>query len=347
MAFAGEAKPLVMLPVAHRAVAVDDPRASILPSAVPPQLPDRELVRDIELGERVGLRNPVDIRPRIARLVRQGMLPKTSVVRAADGEHLLSREAAVLVTMRLKLKKRVQLEVVRALLVGAQQPYRGPVALAADVPPVSAAPPIVMNGEGATATFEGHTIPVYVFRGRPVIIAGDLGRALDYADDGHRLVDSIRDNWRAEFTERDIKVLTGDDLRAFKALLALTPSPRVSGRTPHLTILFETGMDLACQKAQTEAGARLRRYLADHVLPKLRRGEPVTAGGTRVPLVPAAPVALGPTRRCSRPEDTPRFHPVLVGRLDETSRRLTILEDQGRQLEARLARFESRPPWLA
>ena len=56
--------------------------------------------------------------------------------------------------------------------------------------------------------------------------------------------------------------------------------------------------------------------LAEHVLPKLGRGEPVTAGGTRVPLVPALPpVASGPAPRASRAEDAPKFHPVLASRV--------------------------------
>src|SRR5207248_2594079 len=67
MSFAGEPKPLVLPPLARRAVAVDDARAPILPSGVLPQLPDQGLVRDVEVGERVGLPNPSDIRPRIDR----------------------------------------------------------------------------------------------------------------------------------------------------------------------------------------------------------------------------------------------------------------------------------------
>jgi prophage antirepressor-like protein len=256
------------------------------------------------------------------------------------------------------------IEVVGALLVGAQHPHPVPLALAPDVPPARGTPPIVMNGEGATATFEGHTIPVYVFRGRPCVYAGDLGRALGYADDGKGLAESVR-GWPEMKEPGDFAVLTGADLRDFKALLDVTARAAVS-RSPHLMVLYETGMDLACQKAQTEAGARLRRYLADHVLPKLRRGEPVTAGGTKVPLVPAlpklrrgepvgtggaggtqvplvsamAPYTSGPARLSL--SDTPKFHPVLIDRLDEISRRLAAVEDRGRQIEARLGDLETR-----
>jgi prophage antirepressor-like protein len=202
-----------------------------------------------------------------------------------------------------------------------------------------------MNGEGATATFEGHTIPVYIFRGRPVVVAGDLGRALGYADKG--LAQSIS-TWPEFQRPGDFDVLEGADLRAFKAQMRLVAGAATKVPRRSLLVLTETGMDLACQKAQTEAGARLRRYLADHVLPKLRRGESVTAGGTKVPLIPALPPAgSGPAPRPPRAEDTPKFHPVLRDRLDETSDRLTALEDRGRQLEARLALLESRPPWLA
>ncbi len=144
--------------------------------------------------------------------------------------------------------------------------------------------PFVLNGDGATVTLEGHTVAVYMFRGRPCVIAADLGRALGYASDGKGLVESIA-GWSELERPRDYGVLKYTSLREFKLILDATARAAV-GRASHLTILYETGMDLACQKAQTPAGERLRRYLADDVLPKLRRGEAVRA--TPAPVAPAA-----------------------------------------------------------
>jgi prophage antirepressor-like protein len=170
------------------------------------------------------------------------------------------------------------------LPVQPESPVEEPVAtLAPVVAPTANPPPLVMNGAGATVTFEGHEIPVHVFRDRACVIAGDLGRALGYVDG--RLAESVRE-WPEMTEPQDFAVLRGDDLRAFKALPDATPTVGV-GRASHLMVLYETGMDLACQKAQTEAGARLRRYLADEVLPKLRRGEPVAPVVAQAPSSPA------------------------------------------------------------
>jgi hypothetical protein len=145
----------------------------------------------------------------------------------------------------------------------------------------AAPPPIVLNGEGNTVTLNEYTFSVYLFRDRPCVVAADLGRALGYGE--KKFVDSLR-QWRELLPGRDKEVLTGPDLAAFKA--AREPQAAFSPHVTSLTILYETGMDIACQKAQTEAGFALRRYLAEEVLPRLRRGEVVS---------PAAPPLLSPT----------------------------------------------------
>lgn len=116
-------------------------------------------------------------------------------------------------------------------------------------------------------------------------VAGELGRALGYADKG--LVNSLA-GWSEVKRPTDFDVIDGEDLRVFKGMMRLVSGAGTS-RAASITVLFETGMDLACQKAQTPAGERLRRYLAEEVLPKLRRGE--------APMPVAAPVAppVGPS----------------------------------------------------
>ena len=296
-------------------------------------------IRDVELGERAGLLNPFDIRLRIQRLIREGVLSEVSILRAADGAYLLSREAAVLITLRLKLKRRVQLAVVGALLAGT----RPPPAPLAQVPPLApSVAPIVLNGEGRTVTFDGHSIPLHSFRGAMVMVAGELDAPLGY--EAGVIAQQLTSEWADEVRDGvHFMVLRGTNLREFKRGLDATRTNLVASKASHLTILTEAGIDRVCLLTKKPAGVRLRAFIADHVLPKLRRGEPVGTGGggTQVPLVSAmAPYTSGPAR--PSPADTPKFHPVLVGRLDETSRRLAAVENLGRQVQARLGDLETR-----
>lgn len=136
--------------------------------------------------------------------------------------------------------------------------------------------------------FEGHGLSFIPFKGRQIVVAAQMGQALDYENDGQKLVDSVRDNWGDEFIEdHDYKVLAGKDLRELKDALRLTRNLRVS-RARHLMVLFEPGFDLVCQKTEKPAGKRLRRYLADEVIPKLRRGGTVTTMPRAKPLRPRA-----------------------------------------------------------
>jgi hypothetical protein len=274
----------------------------------------------------------------IARLLRQGILPKTGVIRATDGEHLLSREAAVLVTLRLKLKRWVQLEVVGALLVGARPPPQATVQSEAGAPP--ALPPIVLNGEGNEVLFGKHRIPLHSFRGMMVMVAGDFDAPLDY--EAGVIAQQLTSAWADEVRDGvHFMVLRGTDLREFKRGLDATRTNLVPSKASQLTILTEAGIDRVCLLTKKPSGVRLRAFIADHVLPKLRRGEPVGTGGAgraQAPLVSTmAPYTSGPARPSL--SDTPKFHPALVDRLDEISRRLAAVEDR---LEARLGDLETR-----
>lgn len=126
-----------------------------------------------------------------------------------------------------------------------------------------------------TVAFEGQPLTTYVFRGRPCWIAADVGKPLDYADEGKKLVDSIRDEWSDELVAgEDFEVLTGAKLREFKEIVEATRPGRV-GRAAHVMVLYESGVNLVCLLTRKPVGRKLRRLLADDVLPKLRRGETI------------------------------------------------------------------------
>ncbi len=122
--------------------------------------------------------------------------------------------------------------------------------------------------------FEGQPLPVFTFHERPCMIVGDVGRVLGYGDDGKLLVTSMRKLWGDELVRgTDFDTLEGEALAAFKALAGETP---VSPNTRSLTILYESGLHLVCLKTEKPLGKKLRRFLADEVMPKLMRREPIT-----------------------------------------------------------------------
>lgn len=124
-------------------------------------------------------------------------------------------------------------------------------------------------------------VRVFVFRDRPCVIAAAVGKALGYADEGKGLAEVLRKQWVGEVIEgKDFAVLAGAELRDFKALPDVSEEPSVSRKSPSLTILYESGWDLVCIKTEKPEGVRLRRRLADEVLPKLRRGEAVLPAAT-------------------------------------------------------------------
>ena len=123
--------------------------------------------------------------------------------------------------------------------------------------------------------FEGQRLDSYDFHGRRCWIAADVGRVIGYADGGKRLADVVRDDWSEEMIAgRDFEVLTGKDLADFKELLVDTQERWVS-KTRRMMVLYESGLHFVCVKTEKPLGKRLRRFLVDEVLPKLRRGEPI------------------------------------------------------------------------
>lgn len=135
-------------------------------------------------------------------------------------------------------------------------------------------------------TFEGVALVFHQHDGRPCLVASSAGRALGYASEGRALADVIRREWSAEMIRgRDFDVLEGEDLREFKARAALTEERSVSANARSLMVLYESGWDIVCTKTEKPEGVRLRRFIVENVLPKLRRGMAVE------PIAPALPPA--------------------------------------------------------
>lgn len=133
--------------------------------------------------------------------------------------------------------------------------------------------------------FGGRPLTAVMHNGEPHIIARDLGRALEYGDDGSALPKIMARDWGSEFAEhRHFVVLKGDALAEAKRLLGQHPtsqlgesgSPsRVGARTASLVLLTEAGVDLVLIKTEKEVGKKLRAFLVEKIMPKLRRGETI------------------------------------------------------------------------
>lgn len=119
-----------------------------------------------------------------------------------------------------------------------------------------------------TSTFEGAALSTFKVDGRPVWIAREVGAALGYAQRGKRFATRITGEWASELIEgHDFAVLTGSDLPEESE--GTDPVPLSGNRG--LVVLFESGMHLALVKSTKPAGVRLRRFLADEVMPALAR----------------------------------------------------------------------------
>lgn len=152
-------------------------------------------------------------------------------------------------------------------------------------------------------TFEDHPITFVTFRGQPVVVARELGAALGYADPA-LLTRKIRSDWSDDFTAgEDYRMLDGADLLAFKAewpdMSDSDTSASLAQTRRSLLILTESGLWMVAQKTEKSLGVKLRRFLADHVLPKLARGEAIGAkpGATVEPKPVTSNAAVAELRR--------------------------------------------------
>src|SRR5262249_35164831 len=109
--------------------------------------------------------------------------------------------------------------------------------------------------------------------------ARHIGALLGYAGHGKRLVNKILGEWNAEFEEgHDYLFLQGEALAAFRATASETPTPVSSHARSSLLLLLEPGLHLVLTKTHRPVGVKLRRFLADEVLPQLARTGRYTPG---------------------------------------------------------------------
>lgn len=118
--------------------------------------------------------------------------------------------------------------------------------------------------------FDGRAVTAYVFRGRECWLSQDVARVLGYDPNGwstswRRWTDGDDAELRAP---SDFEVLRGSDLREF----LVTAGSAVAEKTRNLTLLYESGLHLVCVKTEKPLGRRLRRFLADVMLPMMKRG---------------------------------------------------------------------------
>jgi prophage antirepressor-like protein len=122
-----------------------------------------------------------------------------------------------------------------------------------------------------TNEFEGCEITTLTYRGKPAWIAREIGEAIGYGEGGKRLTRNLTGDWSEEFVEgHDYTLLSGIELADFRAVFKGADfAPLKSNRGTIL--LFESGLYLALAKTNKPVGKRLRRFLAEEVLPQIAR----------------------------------------------------------------------------
>lgn len=136
--------------------------------------------------------------------------------------------------------------------------------------------------------FEGHQVVVFEFRGRKAVIARHVGEVLGYADDAKQFVRNITTDWGDDLIEgTDWDYVRGPELRDLKDVLELGGNLPPS-RAQTVVVLYEQGIHSALLKTDKPAGRRLRRFLADEVMPELARTGSYAPPSSGVHLLPAA-----------------------------------------------------------
>jgi prophage antirepressor-like protein len=115
-----------------------------------------------------------------------------------------------------------------------------------------------------------HQLTKVIYRGREAVIATELGRFLDYTNNGSRLVQMITiGRWAERFREGvDYEMLKGQDLQDF--LGALSHGERGYSSISHLMILYTSGIHLVLLNTSKPVGTKLHRWLVDEVFPSLK-----------------------------------------------------------------------------
>lgn len=128
-----------------------------------------------------------------------------------------------------------------------------------------------MNIACVTRTFEGAPLPFVLYHGQLAVPCKALGRRMDYARGGARLVQHVVRDWAREFHEGTHWVrLTGEELAHLKTACGLD-TESVPTSTPELVLLLEPGIHLVLLKTSRPIGERIRAFLASEVMPELLR----------------------------------------------------------------------------
>ena len=156
-------------------------------------------------------------------------------------------------------------------------------ALAERRTPASAWPKAdVAPGNPITLEFEGNSVRTFLFRGRLVWIANEIGRALGYRANGRGLVACIRTVWSTALLEgRDFVVIEGPELAEFHRLARRTGAIR-GGK---LMLFTESGLNIVLERTWKDAGDALYLMLTQEVIPAFKRtsGREQRSSQARVP----------------------------------------------------------------
>lgn len=121
--------------------------------------------------------------------------------------------------------------------------------------------------------FEGHPLTTLEVKGQPAWLAGEVARALGYAEPRH-LSNKIAKDWNDDFVEgTDYLKVTGRDLAQLKGLVAATAtsSESIDKRAASAIVLLESGLHTVLLRTELPAGKRLRRKLVEEILPQIAR----------------------------------------------------------------------------
>ena len=155
-----------------------------------------------------------------------------------------------------------------------------------------------------TLTFNDTAIHLIPYEGGPCFLASEVGIALGYKD-SFDLARKLNSDWQEEFLDSDVIKVTGQDLSDLKEAVAESlaeamgespiasegnrkPSP-INKFAPHTLLLTQSGVNLACMKAQTGHGVSFRRWLATEVLPAIQKTGSYSLKGAKVEVETEAP----------------------------------------------------------
>jgi hypothetical protein len=118
--------------------------------------------------------------------------------------------------------------------------------------------------------FEDDVLVTFHWGGRPCWIASHVVGRLGLAQDGKRLPNRILGDWSDEFVAgHDYVVLSGDDLDVFRGQIVAggVGGGPLAGKS--VILLYEPGLVWLIAKTNQPVGQRLRRFLAEEVIPQI------------------------------------------------------------------------------